>query len=321
MIDTQALREQSLISKTSRQIIDGIKGSLYQERHALADGLIFLGEFEARKLYLQEAFPNTFTYLTNHLNLSKSSASKRITSAKALRLFPELYDFIAQGKIHLSGTYLISKHLNKDTDSERARYLIDMAQGKSREAIEMELSRLYPQDVKRTWKRSFDLLPVMSDETKASDNQGRAVSPGNKVDQIKKIGPVPDFSAVLPRERAVPVSSSFVRLAVNLDKDYPSLLKKSFAKPNISKRPYISSRIKNEIYLRDHGQCTYQNKEGIRCRAKTGLHLDHIRPFALGGETALENLRLRCAGHNLRSAMDVFGDDFIRKKIEKNQRK
>ncbi len=104
-------------------------------------------------------------------------------------------------------------------------------------------------------------------------------------------------------------------------KDNPSLLKKSFAKPNISKRPYISSRIKNEIYLRDHGQCTYQNKEGIRCRAKTGLHLDHIRPFALGGETALENLRLRCAGHNLRSAMDVFGDDFIRKKIEKNQRK
>ena len=38
-----------------------------------------------------------------------------------------------------------------------------------------------------------------------------------------------------------------------------------------------------------------------------GLQFDHIKPFALGGETTQSNLRLLCANHNRYLAEKEFG--------------
>ena len=42
------------------------------------------------------------------------------------------------------------------------------------------------------------------------------------------------------------------------------------------------------------------------------LQVDHIRPYALGGASSVENLRLLCPSHNLFMAEKVFGQDYIR---------
>ena len=62
---------------------------------------------------------------------------------------------------------------------------------------------------------------------------------------------------------------------------------------------YIPSRLKKYIWERDGGQCTYFHHETKRrCTSQHLLQIDHIQPFALGGKTEKENLRLLCAGHN-----------------------
>ena len=62
---------------------------------------------------------------------------------------------------------------------------------------------------------------------------------------------------------------------------------------------YIPSHLRKSIWERDGGQCTYVHHETKRrCASRHLLQIDHIQPFALGGRTEKENLRLLCAGHN-----------------------
>jgi hypothetical protein len=62
---------------------------------------------------------------------------------------------------------------------------------------------------------------------------------------------------------------------------------------NINSR-YIPRHVKREVFKRDQGQCTYVAPDGVRCNERRYLQIDHIKPFALGGETILSNLRLTC---------------------------
>ena len=61
----------------------------------------------------------------------------------------------------------------------------------------------------------------------------------------------------------------------------------------------IPSHLRKYIWERDQGQCSYvHHKTKRRCNSRHLLQIDHIQPFALGGKTEKENLRLLCAGHN-----------------------
>ena len=62
---------------------------------------------------------------------------------------------------------------------------------------------------------------------------------------------------------------------------------------------YIPSHLRKYTWKRDQGQCTYVHHETKRrCASRHLLQIDHIQPFALGGRSEKENLRLLCASHN-----------------------
>ena len=70
---------------------------------------------------------------------------------------------------------------------------------------------------------------------------------------------------------------------------------------------HIPRATRDQVLLRDGQQCTYVGPTGCRCEARSNLHIDHIRPFALGGGNEAENLRVLCAAHNGRLAERTFG--------------
>ncbi|UCH82644.1 MAG: HNH endonuclease, partial [Candidatus Latescibacterota bacterium] len=74
---------------------------------------------------------------------------------------------------------------------------------------------------------------------------------------------------------------------------------------------HIPAAVRDTVFARDHGRCTYRGKRGNRCGATRYLHVDHIKPFARGGSNALSNLRLLCAKHNRLEAKRVMGPDVI----------
>jgi len=87
------------------------------------------------------------------------------------------------------------------------------------------------------------------------------------------------------------------------------------------RRSHILRAVRREVFARDQEQCTYVDAEGNRCPARGFLELDHVKPKALGGSDDASNLRLRCRAHNRLHAEQVFGREYVEKRIHLRQRK
>ncbi|HEX6792116.1 MAG TPA: HNH endonuclease signature motif containing protein [Candidatus Krumholzibacteria bacterium] len=78
-----------------------------------------------------------------------------------------------------------------------------------------------------------------------------------------------------------------------------------------SRSRHIPAAVRDEVYTRDGGQCTFEGADGTRCEARKGLEIDHIRPIAAGGTNDPSNLRLLCPAHNLRAAEKALGEHIM----------
>jgi len=86
--------------------------------------------------------------------------------------------------------------------------------------------------------------------------------------------------------------------------------------PESQPSTYIPRAVRREVMARDGYQCTFVGPEGNRCPARARLQLDHFPvPSSCGGPATSDNLRVRCAAHNLLAAEQFFGRDRVRQKI------
>ena len=70
----------------------------------------------------------------------------------------------------------------------------------------------------------------------------------------------------------------------------------------------IPAELRRFVWRRDEGICTFVDPEtGQRCGSRHLLQIDHIQPFAMGGTSSADNLRLLCGAHNRHRARQSFG--------------
>ena len=77
----------------------------------------------------------------------------------------------------------------------------------------------------------------------------------------------------------------------------------------------IPAGVRRRVWQRDQGRCSYEDPvSGRRCGSRHLIQVDHIFPYALGGDAEVPNLRLLCfAHHRLRHAARVNGERRQRK--------
>jgi hypothetical protein len=78
----------------------------------------------------------------------------------------------------------------------------------------------------------------------------------------------------------------------------------------------IPEHVKEAVWNRDGGQCTFRSQAGKRCPARRMLEFDHELEVARGGTSTVENIRLRCRAHNQYTAEQRFGAGFMHEKRE-----
>jgi hypothetical protein len=79
-----------------------------------------------------------------------------------------------------------------------------------------------------------------------------------------------------------------------------------------SRRP--SAAVARAVWQRDRSRCTYLDARGQRCRETSMLEYHHEQAWALGGDTTLNNLSLRCAAHNALAEEEDFGRELMDRK-------
>ncbi len=78
---------------------------------------------------------------------------------------------------------------------------------------------------------------------------------------------------------------------------------------------HIPAAVRDAVFARDKGRCTYTGPDGKRCGSTHNFQIDHIVPFARGGTASVKNLRLLCGKHNRLSAERVFGPAAVRGRL------
>lgn len=84
--------------------------------------------------------------------------------------------------------------------------------------------------------------------------------------------------------------------------------KKETERESNERRPrHVAAAVKNDVFTRDTGRCTYVGSDGRRCASTQALQFDHIQPVARGGSGTPGNLRLLCAYHNRLESERILG--------------
>ena len=297
-----------------------------------ADLLAHLAELDERKLFLELGYPSLFTYCIEVLGLCESAAGRRTTAARVCRRFPNALARVARGELHLSALCAMNPHLNQENAAE----LLDACSHKTRRQVEEALAKRFPRpDVKAQIRR----LPEGSGLDPLSDNRYGVHFTADG-----------EFRELLEKARAltshrVPGSDLAGLMKLGLEALIRETEKKRFAvgrKPKAhppggsdiagaevnrhdqcktgGRSRHVPAAVARTVYARDDGQCTFVAQDGKRCGARDFIEIDHVDPFAVGGASNAENLRLRCRAHNQQHARRYFGKSYIRAVIARARR-
>jgi hypothetical protein len=94
-----------------------------------------------------------------------------------------------------------------------------------------------------------------------------------------------------------------------------SLARKKLAatdRPRESRDPAPGSRcipaeVIRAVWHRDGGRCAFVGKTGRRCIEEGFLEFHHVTPYAVGGQSTIDNIQLRCRAHNSYESERDFG--------------
>ena len=101
-------------------------------------------------LHLELGFSSLFAYCVEALGMSEGTAGRRVTAARVCRRFPEAFERIARGELHLCALCALAPHLNEANAAE----LFEACIGKTQRHIEQLLAARFPRpDVREQIRR------------------------------------------------------------------------------------------------------------------------------------------------------------------------
>jgi 5-methylcytosine-specific restriction endonuclease McrA len=256
-----------------------LKSLVATEKASTAAVLRHLAEFDARRSFTIFGCTSLFDYCRKELGYDDGQANRRVAASRILRQFPETEEKIASGNLSMSSLAAAQSFFQREKPTrEEKKEILHKIEGQSVRVAERTLLAIFPQVAMPEKKRAVtetatELRVTLEKETV------------EKLESLKSLWKCQSLTEVINRmarethQRVDPMTKA-----------------QRGASPTVKVAPkgrYIPSPIKKAVWIRDRGKCTYPG-----CQAKAHLELDHVKPFAKGGPSTLDNLRLRCFAHN-----------------------
>ena len=312
-----------------KELIEKFGVLVKEEKEATASVVTHLAEIDRRKLYALEGYSSLFSYCVEKYHYSESEAFLRIQACRLSQSFPEVLKFLEEGKLTLTALKMISPYVTQ----ENKNMFFERVQHKTKRELELLLAELFPQE-----EEVIDTIRHLpqSSETQTAQNLTRSgTSTLSKIRAKGIIKPMTVQRVKIELSASEGLAKKIQRAKELLRHKYPEgrledilnealelLLNKKDPQRKISQKEpgaslempmafsdtrYIPQRIKRVVWKRDEGQCSYTSPGGKKCREKNFLEMDHVHPFALGGDSTTANLRLLCRTHNQWRAEKTFG--------------
>src|SRR3954470_6812485 len=107
-----------LVAVGNSELLAGLSALVRQSNVLTAQVLAHLVQLEERMLHLELGFSSLFSYCVEALGMSEGSAGRRVTAARVCRRFPEAFERVARGELHLCALCALAPHLKPDNSAE-----------------------------------------------------------------------------------------------------------------------------------------------------------------------------------------------------------
>ncbi len=299
--------------------------------------LHLINDLERRKSYLDLGYSSVFDYCVRKIGYSRSAAGRRIQAARCGRRYPEVFGMLRTRELSFGIAALIEPILtdeNRDSILERVR-------GASHREVERVVSEYrppvalrdrlqyvhvpvpQPRDIEAalldrvvvratpemwrdnipTEERVFVQFLADEDFLKVFEEVQSLMPQGNQL----TFGDVMKTVLTEYRDRHSPAARQATR-AARKGEESPDSRRREWS----SDSRHVPDDVRDEVFVRDAGQCAFVSSDGTRCQCRKGLQIDHVKPYAAGGTHDPANLRLLCGAHNRLMAERTLGKRVMR---------
>jgi hypothetical protein len=157
--------QSRLAALSDRELLQSAKTAVNKERSALFEVLQHLIVIEDRKIFALN-HSSLFSYVTEEMAYSESSAQRRISAARLLRVCPEVGPAVVAGRLNLCNLsqaatfFRMEKKRGEAVTLERKLEVLRHLDGKSARAGLQYLLSLSPEHEKLKAKRKSSMRPV-----------------------------------------------------------------------------------------------------------------------------------------------------------------
>ena len=300
---------ENLKSVSNEELLSSLKEMRGGECQIVADIVSYLAEVDSRQVYRDYGYSSLFSFCMHGLGYSEGAAQRRITAARCLRDNAEVYELLRDGKVSLCSLSQVARVITPENKAE----VLLLTQGLPKQkAQELAARYLAPVRSKREVLRAKKVFVPGSEVTAT-------------VAVIEKYALSVELDGECREllERARDLSGEFkvaelmkVVLREYVERRKPRVDRKKVdpeKKPAVKavKSRYIVRKVRDEVRVRDGERCSFVSADGVRCCERRGLEFDHVVPFAKGGGSGVENLRLVCWAHNQLFGERSFGWEFM----------
>jgi 5-methylcytosine-specific restriction endonuclease McrA len=326
------------------QLVSRLKDLAQAERKTLTELLAHLMEFDRRRLHAPAGYPSTFAYCTRELGYSGSAAYRRIFAARVASRYPAILPLLETKELHLEAIAIIGPHLTADNFAE----VLAQARGRTKQELQFLAAKIRPRPDGAEIIRPAECMLAPAAGTGNFQESSAGINPEER-QNIEPLSPGRvefTFTGSAELLRMIERARELLRhkhpegkledvigemAELFLERKDPERRARRAqeaaeraqapAPPETSEKPEkpstpdrrIPQWVKNEVWLRDEGRCSYIGQDGQPCRESGGLEFDHVIPWALGGRSDQPaNVRLLCRTHNQWTALGHFGPRAMR---------
>jgi 5-methylcytosine-specific restriction endonuclease McrA len=264
---------------TNKSLLEDTKNLVRQERSFTLTILYHLKEIDHRKLFSDLKHPSLFRYCVDELGYSESAAQRRIVAARLLNRQPEVAGKIESGALSLTNISQVIK-TTKDTDLQDK--MLQEVEGLSKKDCE-----------KKIFEMTGEVLPQRESKKRVADDKMKVaiILSDETIELMEKV------KALIGKDLS---SDQLIRYAMEAAVEKIERVKFKQTKSRNSPPPAevnrtVSASIKRDAY--------FKGRKCSNCGGHWNLQFDHRKPFALGGLSSIDNIRLLCGSCNQRARM------------------